>query len=151
MAILDADAGHSLGLNQEPEVSHRPRAGVGALGEDRRVGIDGPELRHRQCREHRPPRRRQVGRQPHADLGDQRHGTRWLLLEQIEHLAADQDAEVSSRPGGASQPREDRPTQPLEPILAEEGGADLEGGDPEAVDAVLGETKPPSASTASSR
>ena len=85
------------------------------------------------------PHGRQLGRQPDAHVGHEGHGVARLLLEQVERLGPVQHAEVGRRPTRSTQPREQRPGQPLQRVVAQVRRAELEDADAQPVAPLLGQ------------
>jgi hypothetical protein len=75
--------------------------------------------------------------QADADIGHQRRTAGRALLHDVEHLPAAQHGEVGGVPDRVDQPREHRPGQPRQWLLPEIRAADLEGGHPQPVAALL--------------
>ena len=65
-----------------------------AVGEGRGARVQRAHLLAGERGEHRPPARREVRGEPHADIGDQGGTPRRALLDDVEHVAAAHDGEV---------------------------------------------------------
>jgi hypothetical protein len=69
-----------------------------------------------------------VGRQPDPDVGDQRLVGPGPLLQQVQHVPPVEHPEVAVRTHLVHEPTEQRPGEPLQAVVPQVGGADLEGG-----------------------